>query len=420
MQDQSSSSRTTVEANVFDLAPRVGLLGVLGAVALFAAFVLGQMPHPPSPALAAIGWLALFAADVRPQRRPRRTRVFCKPGSLQIAGGAKIRARDLVGATTARHDDRVSLMLAHRRRQSRPIVLDLPDEASLATICRALGIGHHGFGYVDLAVAPSSYTWLRLLSAAALVPFSLLMVALPSDLMDLAVALAVLGFFGWLVFLLGSVTTASPLLRLTPGGVFLPRASWNGAFIGFDRMEDLRRDRDRLVLTTKAQDGSTAAIPVQFRTSRWNRFAPTMDEVAHLESQLRAATDRAHGNAAPERAREAFAAVIERAPGEPLRDWLARVDAIAVGAQGYRSSATASRDELWSLLEDPDASPNARAAAARLLSRVAPDELRVRVADVLSTVRDERARVRIAASYDEDALHEEEQLERAEQLKAAP
>jgi hypothetical protein len=69
------------------------------------------------------------------------------------------------------------------------------------------------------------------------------------------------------------------------------------------------------------------------------------------------------------------------------------------------------------LLEDADASPNARAAAARLLSRVAPDELRVRVADVLLTIRDERARVRIASTFDEDALAQEEQLERLEQLK---
>ena len=419
MQDQSSSSRTTVEANVFDLAPRVGVLGILGAVRLVPASTLAQRPPPsPAAALAAVGWLALFAADARPQRRPRQTRVFCKPGVLQIAGGAKIHARDLVGATTARHDDRVSLMLSHRRRRNRPIVLDLPDEAALATVCRALGIGHHGFGFVDMVVAPNAYSWLRLLSAAALVPFALL-TFVPSDVADLAVALAGLGFFGWLIFVLGSVTNGNPLLRLTPGGVFLPRASWNGAFVGFDRMEEVRRDRDRLLVTTRAQDGSTASIPVQFRTSRWNRFAPTMHEVAHLESQLRAAMDRAHGKAAPERAREAFAAVIERAPGEALRDWLARVDTIAIGAQGYRSSASASPEELWSLLEDPDASPNARAAAARLLRRVAPDELRVRVADVLSTVRDERARVRIAASYDEDALHQEEQLELAEQQKQA-
>lgn len=419
MQDQSSSSTTTVEANVFDLAPRVGPLGVVGPLFLFLAFTLGQSAEPMhAAALAFVGWLALFAYDLRPTRRPRRTRVLCKPGTLKVAGGSTIRARDLVGATTAHHEGGVSLMLAHRRRRNRPIVLDLPDESALAKVCRALGIGHHGFGFVDVAVEPPPYAWLRLLCAAALLPVPLVVLAI-DDHPEVVTAFGFLGFMAWIALVVGTLSNAAMVMRLTGSGAFFPRWRRNAGYVGFAAMESVQRNRDGLLVTAREPDGGSAAVPVRFRTSSLNRFSPTTHEVAHVESQLRAAVERAHGKGAPERALAAFAAVIERAPGEPLRDWLARVDTIAVGAPGYRSSASASREELWSLLEDPDASPNARAAAARLLSRVAPDELRVRVGDVLSTVRDERARVRIAASYDEDALHEEEQLELAERIKPA-
>ncbi|HEY1959705.1 MAG TPA: hypothetical protein VGH28_29045 [Polyangiaceae bacterium] len=414
MQHQSSSSRTSVEAEVFDLGPRAGPLAMVAPALLLAAVLLGGTV---GAVLGLTAWFALLAYDARPQRKPRKMRVFYKLGQLVIPGRGKLRAHDIIGATTARHDGRVSLMLAHKKRRNRPVILDFDDEAALIAFCRALGIGHHGFGWVDMAVAAPPNTALRIGLAALLAPVGLIAFALPRDLTPLLGMLGSVGVFVWLAFLLSTWKYPAQVLRLTNGGAFLPNGKWSSGFVGFDRIDDVKRNREGLLVMSRAPDGSTATVPVTFRTSSWNRFAPTPEEVAHVESQLRAAIDRAHGNAAPERGREAFATVIDRAPGESLREWLARVDTIAIGGSGYRSSATASRDELWSLLEDADASPNARAAAARLLSRVAPDELRVRVADVLLTVRDERARVRIASTFDEDALAQEEQLERLEQLK---
>mgnify|MGYP001545762535 CR=1 FL=1 len=415
MRHQSSSSQTTVAAKVFDLAPSVGPLAVAAPALLVAGVMLPT--EPIRSILLVLGLCTLLGYDARPQRRARELELVCKPGVVSIPGGLKIRARDLLGATSARHEGRVSLMLSHKARRGRPIILDLPDDAALMTVCRALGIGHHGFGYVDAIVSAPPIAWIRYLLAGLVAPFALATLAWTDEAL---VALVVLGVIAWVVSVASSwsvLLNFSNSVRLTPGGVFLPRWRMAPAFLGFDKMEEAQFGRNRLVLTAREPDGRLAATPVDVGTSRWNRFSPSEPEMAHLASQLHAALERAHGKAAPERAPAAFASVLERTPGESLRDWLARVDTIAMGSPGYRSSATASAKELWEVFEDPYATPNVRAAAARMLKRLAPDELRVRVADVLSTVRDERARVRIAASIDDDALAREEELELRERTQ---
>jgi len=67
----------------------------------------------------------------------------------------------------------------------------------------------------------------------------------------------------------------------------------------------------------------------------------------------------------------------------------------------YRA-LSAEPPELWALLEDPEAPADVRAAAARVLHRVDKDALRVRVVEVLATVRDEDTRTRIADSISSD------------------
>src|SRR5271155_2945882 len=125
-------------------------VGALGASA-----ALGVMGWPGAGMLFLGSLAALLAWDARPRRRASEASIECRAGSLRIRGVGKIRARDLIGATTARHDGRVSLMLAHKRRKHTPIILDLPDEAALALISKSLGIGFHGFGEVGVALQPA-------------------------------------------------------------------------------------------------------------------------------------------------------------------------------------------------------------------------------------------------------------------------
>ena len=67
-------------------------------------------------------------------------------------------------------------------------------------------------------------------------------------------------------------------------------------------------------------------------------------------------------------------------------------------------------------LENPDAPARVRAAAARVLARVAPEEARTRVADVLACDRDAHACACIRIALEEDvetAARELEELELA-------
>lgn len=381
--------------------------------ALFAIGALvfgGQGLGGPFVALAIA---TLLVHDARPQRRAKRRRVVCKPGVLAIPG-TKIRAHDLIGATTARHEDGISLMLSHVRRPTRPIILDVRDEAALGKLCRALGIGFHGFGWVDVATTPPAMTGLRSFSAIMTLVLALGLLVPSFDLaMLFGMAVACSGLL-WAITASSTTSSKGAFMRLTDGGIYVAAGVLGSRFVGFDKMTGVHADKTGIVVTTLDEDGKRGFERVEVRTSRFDRHAPSRSEIDHVVSQLAAAIDRAHGRAALEPAREAFTVSLERAPGEALRDWLARIDAMSLGGAGYRSSAVASKKELWELLEDPDAKPNVRAAAARLLSRSAPDELRVRIGDVLATIRDEPTRVRIAATVDDDALAEAERSEALE------
>jgi hypothetical protein len=96
---------------------------------------------------------------------------------------------------------------------------------------------------------------------------------------------------------------------------------------------------------------------------------------------------------------------LRRRRGEQAAPWLARVDALASSVGGGYRGSTFSREDLWHALEDPEADPDLRAAAARVLARVAPDELKVRVEPVLESEHDPKTRIRIAAVVNDDVEH---------------
>jgi hypothetical protein len=70
------------------------------------------------------------------------------------------------------------------------------------------------------------------------------------------------------------------------------------------------------------------------------------------------------------------------------------------------------RTELWEALEDPDAPPAVRAASARLLARIAPEEAPRRIADALAVERDGATRARIRIALEEDVETAARGLER--------
>jgi len=137
------------------------------------------------------------------------------------------------------------------------------------------------------------------------------------------------------------------------------------------------------------------------RAVKHARHGMTREELEHLTAQLRAASDRAHGRFRTKTAPEALASRLARNDGEKDADWHARLDTLAMGGGGYRALAV-DPAELWALLEDPEAPADVRAGAARVLRRIDKDILRVRVKDVLATVREPETRARIADSIEEE------------------
>ncbi len=63
---------------------------------------------------------------------------------------------------------------------------------------------------------------------------------------------------------------------------------------------------------------------------------------------------------------------------------------------------SSTRRILWLALESPDAPTRVRAAAARVLARVDPDEAKKRVASVLACDRDEHACAVIRVALEDD------------------
>ena len=398
MQHQSS---TKIEATVFDPAPPPGLFAALGP-ALVVASVGLAFAGVSSGELLALGAALVLAYEIRPRRGPKKTRIACKPGSIRVPFRGLIRARDILGATTARVGDRSSLVLTHRRRRRTPMAIEVESDEALATICKSLGIGHHGFGQIRFITKPAgAERWRYPVATAAIISLVLTLVSVSGT--------GLLGFaFAMLLLLVAivalvRVSTVPPMVQLTSAGVFVPvRGS---TFLPFHMIEEVTLRPNELLFRVRT-DEETIVHVVPIKTATWSRQSCSAPELEHFVAQIRAAVDRAHGKFIfkPE---PTLTKRLERAENEPMADWLARIDMLGVGAAGYRTTAFDAA-ELWTLLEDPEANGDVRAAAARILARLDPKTLKVRVADVLATVRDDEVRTRIADTLEElEPSHEE-------------
>jgi hypothetical protein len=408
---ENLKTKTTVVATVFDATAPMRPLAALG-IALCTVGLLLPLP------LLQVGFCTLFAWDLRPRRRPRATTIDCRGGWIRVAGLGVVHARDVLGATTARHEGRFTLLVAHKRRKHTPIIIDVADESALACITKSLGIGHHGFGEVGAVMrraAADRFGWLT--SFLAIPLFICSMVVSDPASQDLVRSMLTLVLMACVFGVVVRLAARRPRVLLTGGGVFLPQASAGipvvagGTFIPFGAIERVESAPDELRIHVAREYGPG---PIRFAISpaRWLRQAVSNGELAHILSQIRAASERAHGNYTLKHEAGTLTDLLRRQPSENLREWLARIDTLGVGATGYRATEL-DQTELWSILEDPEADGDVRAASARVLTRIAPAAARLRVKDVLETVREPAVRTRIAASIDDDALAEEEEIERA-------
>jgi hypothetical protein len=146
---------------------------------------------------------------------------------------------------------------------------------------------------------------------------------------------------------------------------------------------------------------------VTLRTPAGCLAVPTEDlleeERDHVRAQIECAAERAHGKGyLPPELPAPLTFLMAR--GESTRAWLERVDAAAasLGEGGAYRQVEVGVEDLWIVLESPDAPPSLRVAAARILARVAPRDASVRIGHVLATERDQGTRARIRVALEEN------------------
>ncbi|HEY5145930.1 MAG TPA: hypothetical protein VII82_04155 [Polyangiaceae bacterium] len=349
-----------------------------------------------------VGAALFFARRVfRLRFRARDANVHVCPGSIQIVNAGlldqPVRAADILAASTARTTDGVALAIVRRGSTERPLVLDFASEADLDAVRRPLGLGHFGFGEV---------AWPTRVRSAALQGSTLLAAAWLAIAVCAAADLALAGLTLALVVIPITVVALlvacveephGPRIALTSAGIrFTEMPAWIPP-IRYAEVCDASVGDDGVLLTT-----STGPVMVPMGKS-------LREEREHLAAQVRSAAARARGEGPPP---PALATPLTRlAPRREAREseraWLERVDvaaaSIATAASGdaYRGSGLDPRD-LWAALESPDVPVRIRAAAARVLARVAPEEAKTRVAHVLACDRDVDACATIRGALEDD------------------
>jgi hypothetical protein len=315
-------------------------------------------------------------------------------------------ASDLRAASTAQLSDQRCGIALVRHEEGDPLLwLELDSEDDVDRIRRALGVGHAGFGQLrwpprrgvfhNRATAAdmlASLGWLAIIAAVCLgeteVALGLLLPVVPLTLVAMVLA-----------------TAANPgrqVLALTPQGIDA-LVDGEAVHLPWSRVVDVETSGDALVIRTAEGDKR-----IRMRSALAN-------EREHVAAQVRSAARRSRGEGPlPPEISPSLAILSPRDEGK--REWLERIEGTAAAmahGEGYRHVGVEPRD-LWSALESPDTPAPVRAAAARILARIAPEEAGERIARALAMEHDADTRRRIRVALEEDldvAAHELELLD---------
>lgn len=394
-----------------------GLLYAPTALLVILAFVLARAGLESWWALAMAGAASAAVAGLVPtrQRARRAVELECGPGYLDVKEAGtrtqRIDAKSLDGATTARTSRGFLLTLSHAKR-SAPLTIEVPTEPEVEQIRRALGIGHGGVGAVSWRTVPSANakavtTGRVIVLVCGLIIIALLAIGASTEAAVIGgVAMSQLLIVGAALSLVAwtsksptpNVVMAADALRLwTPRGWFT---------LPYDQLIDVRIEEDRLVFVVPPPFNQIVVA----RKRPWSGDGLSDEEAASLVAQLKAAAARARG-LGPQKTDVTGRVEVLRRGGESPRDWLVRLDmagqTLATGT-GYRGNTLDAQD-LWAILEDPEADAELRAAAARVLRHTSVQAARVRIAAAVAAVRDEAThkKLRIAIADDLDGASQE-------------
>jgi len=357
-------------------------------------------------ALTAVAWLVLVRLLI-PRLRTRKAELSVEAGAVRLQGAGaasqRLHAADVRAASSARLGSRFSLALTRYGAGDRPLWLELESSEELDRVRRALGIGHAGFG--ELRWPPQRGVFHGRRTAFDVIAAVLWLGAIGTIAIHWAEAAITLGvlFVAFTIVAVALGLAARPArygLSLSPRGLGVTEG---GSFFENRWADVVTADvrGDEIFLHT-----STGVQRLPLRDA-------LPEEREHLAAQIRSAALRARGEGPlPPGIPTSVSVLAPR--GEDARAWIERVDGTAASLtqrDGYRVAAVEER-ELWETLESTDAPAALRAAAARILARLAPEQAGPRIALVLSQEHDPAARERILSALEEDVELAAQALER--------
>ena len=364
-------------------------------------------------ALAAAALFNVLGLVSRRQQQPRTAELECGPGYVEVtkAGSRnqRICATDVTGGTTARiSTGGIALTLQHRKREQ-PITLELSTDAELEKIRLALGIGHGGFGLVAWQTQIDGTQRTALVGRVLAATWAIVTIA--ATLAGSTQAGALVGFLFGIFGLAGGILGLAGLL--SPMGQ-------PSVLMGADGLR-LRTPRGWFALpydaVERVEDGNVLSftVPDPYKAVVVERSSPLVGGLSDADrrvliAQIKAAAQRARGMG-PQKQDVSGRVDVLRRNGESPRDWLVRLDMagqMLSAGPGYRGHALDTED-LWAILEDPEADAELRAAAARVLRHSPAPNTRIRIDAAVAAVRDASTnrRLRIAIRDDLDEASQE-------------
>ncbi len=412
--DCRGTQAVTMRARLHDpFGPRIPRLIVplLGAACMAVAVYWRLVDGPPFSACFFVGLaLTILGSLVVGRHAPRGVSIVVTEGGIRIrhAGVLRqtLRARNVVAAYVSESPQGVALSLAYRGRAHTPIVLALaPSDAR--SVCEALCIGRRGFGTLSWAVLRrDGHIWSTAIRVAGAVCALCLaamaaaqspeaLVALPTFLLVVPLPVLALAFA-----IHARVTRARGCLALNESAVRVPvgDGTYRVPYASIVRVDD-KVDGLRLVRAPASR-----SVFARIDRVRHARNGMTVAERAIVILQIETAAKHAReAAAAPD---ISATSTLARRSDEGHHAWLMRLEAaaqlISAGAAGgYRGNGIAEGD-LWVALESHEASAEIRAAAARVLSRVAAGDATHRINAIVSAMRDGDAAKRIRVAMDPD------------------
>jgi hypothetical protein len=381
---------------------------IVGALPLTVVALVLPLPVVPRivAMLLGVAWLVLGRVVV-PRLRPTSCSVELEEDAIRLrsAGvrGQRIAARDIRGASTAQLGDGFALGVVRYAEGDPPLWLQLGSREDLEGVRRALRIGHAGFGAIDWPPQRGIFhTTPTTLDSIAGIGWLVMILAVCLENAELALSLALFVVPLTLVAmaLAAMIRPRRNAVSLTPTGVqtavggVVTVSTWSS-------VTDARVEGNTLLVMT---DEGRATVPMR---------EATPDEREHMAAQIRSGVQRARGEGPlPSGVPASLAVLVPR--DEPTRAWLERIDATAASmahGEGYRHAGIEERD-LWSALESPDAPAPLRAAAARVLARVAPQQAGDRIARAVAAEHDRETQSRLRVALEEDVELAASELDR--------